>query len=227
VDDDPEVGFILRRYLEAQGFAVAIANDGASARKAMQPPCFDLVLLDLGLPDGNGLSLVTELRQRWTGPVIIVSGQGESTERAVGLELGADDFVTKPFDLRELLARIRSVLRRTASGHAGKVAAQLAFDGLTLVPAMRRLIGRDGKDIPLTTGEFALLMSFMEHPNSVLSRDHLLNALHGRDAGPFDRSIDVQIGRLRRKIESDHATPRLIQSVRGAGYLLAANVERR
>ncbi len=227
VDDDPEVGFVLRKYLEAQGFAVAIAKDGANARKAMQAPCFDLVLLDLGLPDGNGLSLVTELRQRWSGPVIIVSGQGESVERAVGLELGADDYVTKPFDLRELLARIRSVLRRAAPAHAGKADEQLAFDGLTLVPAMRRLIGRDGKDIPLTTGEFALLMSFMEHPNSVLSRDHLLNALHGRDAGPFDRSIDVQIGRLRRKVEADRDAPRLIQSVRGAGYLLAAVVERK
>jgi DNA-binding response OmpR family regulator len=226
VDDDPEVAFVLRRYLEAQGFEIAIANDTASARRAMQAPEFDLVLLDLGLPDGNGLTLVTELRLRWAGPVIIVSGRGESTERAVGLELGADDFVTKPFDLRELLARIRSVLRRAAAGRPSKEEARIAFDGLTFIPGSRQLIGRDEHDIPLTSGEFALLAYVLERPNLVLSRDQLLNALHGREAGPFDRSIDVQIGRLRRKIELDPAAPRLIQSVRGAGYLLAGVVER-
>lgn len=227
VDDDPEVGDVLRRYLQAQGFDVAIAGDGASARQAMQSAEFDLVLLDLGLPDGNGLSLMTELRLRWAGPVIILSGLGESTDRAVGLELGADDFVTKPFDLRELLARIRSVLRRANGDHARNGNVCLAFDGLVLLPDTRRLTGRDGRDIPLTSGEFALLSAFLERPNQVLSRDHLLNTLHGREAGPFDRSIDVQIGRLRHKVEHDPADPRLIQSVRGAGYLLATSVERR
>ncbi len=225
VDDDPDVGFVLRRYLAGQGFDVAIAPDGASARQAMQAPSFDLVLLDLGLPDGNGLALMTELRMRWAGPVIIVSGRGESTERAVGLELGADDFVTKPFDLRELLARMRSVLRRSRTAEAS--GALLAFDGLALCPETRRLTGRDGADVPLTSGEFALLSAFLERPNQVLTRDHLLNVLHGRDAGPFDRAIDMQIGRLRRKIEQDPANPALIQSIRGAGYLLAARVERR
>ncbi len=225
VDDDPDVGFVLQRYLASQGFDVAIAPDGTSARSAMQAPSFDLVLLDLGLPDGNGLALMAELRTRWAGPVIIVSGRGESTERAVGLELGADDFVTKPFDLRELLARMRSVLRRARGAEAN--GALLLFDGLALCPETRRLSGRHGADVPLTSGEFALLSAFLERPNQVLTRDHLLNVLHGRDAGPFDRSIDVQIGRLRRKIEQDPASPALIQSVRGAGYLLAARVERR
>jgi DNA-binding response OmpR family regulator len=227
VDDDPDVGIVLRRFLEAQGFEVAVAGDGAEARRALQAPSFDLLLLDLGLPDINGLALVTELRLHWSGPVIIVSGRGEATERAVGLELGADDFVTKPFDLRELLARIRSVLRRAGSAPREEAGERLLFDGLTLYPEMRRLTGRDGKDIPLTSGEFALLRAFLERPNRVLSRDHLLNTLHGRDAGPFDRSIDVQIGRLRRKIEPDPASPTLIKSVRGAGYLLAMAVERR
>lgn len=227
VDDDPDVGLVLRRYLESQGFEVAIAADGASARQAMRAPAFDLVLLDLGLPDGNGLALMTELRMRWAGPVIIVSGRGESTERAVGLELGADDFVTKPFDLRELLARIRSVLRRARTHDAGNGATWLVFDGLAFCPETRRLTGRDGAEIPLTSGEFALLAAFLDRPQQVLSRDHLLNLLHGREAGPFDRAIDVQIGRLRRKIEADPAHPGLIRSVRGAGYLLAAVVERR
>lgn len=225
VDDDPDVGFVLQRFLASQGFEVAIAPDGTSARQAMQAPSFDLVLLDLGLPDGNGLALMTELRMRWSGPVIIVSGRGESTERAVGLELGADDFVSKPFDLRELLARMRSVLRRARTAEAK--GDRLSFDGLALSPETRRLSGRDGADVPLTSGEFALLSAFLERPNQVLTRDHLLNVLHGRDAGPFDRSIDVQIGRLRRKIERDPANPSLIQSVRGAGYLLAARIERR
>lgn len=227
VDDDPQVGDVLRRYLQAQGFEVTIAGDGYEARQAMQSPAFDLILLDLGLPDGNGLSLLTELRLRWTGPVIILSGQGESTERAVGLELGADDFVTKPFDLRELLARIRSVLRRANGDPSGTGSARLLFDGLTLAPDLRQLTGRDGREIPLTSGEFALISAFLERPNQILSRDHLLNTLHGRGAGPFDRAIDVQIGRLRRKIEHDPAVPRLLQSVRGAGYLLATTVERR
>lgn len=229
VDDDPEVGFVLRTCLEGQGFAVDIAPSAARVREAMASPAFDLVLLDLGLPDGDGLALITELRQRWTGPVIIVSGRGASVERAVGLELGADDFVTKPFDLRELLARIRSVLRRAPAEGATAAApaqARFAFDGLALEPELRRLTGRDGEEIHLTSGEFALLMEFVGQPNRVLSRDHLLNVMHGRAAGPFDRAIDVQIGRLRRKIERDAASPRLLRSVRGAGYLLAAAVER-
>jgi len=227
VDDDPGVAGMLRRYLESQGFDVAIANDGAQARLAMRGPSFDLLLLDLGLPDDNGLSVMAELRLRWSGPVIIVSGHGESTERAIGLELGADDFVTKPFDLRELLARIHSVLRRARGEPTGNGSQQAMFDGMALLAQTRRLTGRDGSEIPLTSGEFSLLSAFLERPNEVLSRDHLLNILHGRAAGPFDRSIDVQIGRLRRKLERDPATPKLIQSVRGAGYLLATTVERR
>jgi DNA-binding response OmpR family regulator len=226
VDDDPEVGFVLRTCLEGQGFAVEIASSAARVRDAMESPAFDLVLLDLGLPDGDGLALITELRQRWTGPVIIVSGRGASVERAVGLELGADDFVTKPFDLRELLARIRSVLRRAPAENGTAESGRLAFDGLSLEPGLRRLTGRDGEEIHLTSGEYALLAEFLSQPNRVLSRDHLLNAMHGRTAGPFDRAIDVQIGRLRRKIERDAGAPRLIRSVRGAGYLLAAAVER-
>ena len=185
----------------------------------------DLVLLDLGLPDGDGLSLLRDFQVFWSGPVIIVSGRGESIERVVGLELGADDYVSKPFDLRELLARVRSVLRRAQSRPAPAGAARsLDFDGLRLETASRRLLDRDGVDIGLTSGEFDLLLVLLSRPNQVLTRDELMNSLHGREAGPYDRSIDVQIGRLRRKIEPDPSHPSVIKSVRGAGYMLAAHV---
>lgn len=225
MDDDPDVGVVLRRFLEGQGFGVLVADSGARARALLQTPRIDLVLLDLGLPDGNGLALLAELRMRWQGPVLIVSGQAASVERALGLELGADDYIAKPFDLRELLARIRSVLRRVPPSRVQPAGSSLAFDGLSVTLSTRSLTGRDGKEIPLTGGEFALLSALLQRPNEVLSRDHLLNTLHGRDAGPYDRSIDVQIGRLRRKIERDPAHPRLVQSVRGAGYLLAVDIE--
>lgn len=225
MDDEQDVRLVLQRFLAGHGFEVLVADSGTRAREVLQQPGIDLVLLDIGLPDGNGLALLAELRLRWQGPVLIVSGQGASGERALGLELGADDYIAKPFDLRELLARIRSVLRRVPSSAVHPSGARLAFDGLAIAMATRRLTGRNGEDIPLTTGEFALLSALLRRPNEVLSRDHLLNALHGRDAGPYDRAIDVQVGRLRRKIERDPARPCLVQSVRGAGYLLAASVE--
>ena len=230
VDDDAEIGGILSRYLGGQGMRVSLAGDGGQLREAMrrlQP--IDVVLLDLGLPGEDGLSLIRELRGHWHGPVIIISGRGESVERVVGLELGADDYVTKPFDLRELLARIRSVLRRAQPIAAAPTPAAThgyEFEGLRLEVASRRLAGRDGQDIPLTRGEFDLLLVLVERAHQVLSRDQLMNALHGRDAGPFDRAIDVQIGRLRKKIERDPAHPELIKSVRGAGYVFAARIER-
>ncbi|WP_147652686.1 response regulator [Vulcaniibacterium gelatinicum] len=228
VDDDPEIGALLSRYLQAQGLQVRIAGDGARLRAAMRAPDFDVVLLDLGLPDEDGLTLMRELRARWSGPVIIVSGRGESVERVVGLELGADDYVSKPFDLRELLARIRSVLRRAQPAVATyePEEAALVFDGLRLHPGTRRLTGRDGAEIVLTEGEFRLLQVLLDRPRQVLSRDQLMTAMHGREAGPFDRAIDVQVGRLRRKIELDPSRPQLIRSVRGAGYLFAATVQR-
>ena len=226
VDDDPEIASLLSRYLQGQGLEVRIAGNGVQARDALVRPDFDLVLLDLGLPDTDGFALMRELRQRWTGPIIIVTGRGESVERVVGLELGADDYVSKPFDLRELLARIRSVLRRARPDPSVGMGRSISFDGLHLDLAARRLAGRDGQEIALTTGELDLLVVFVERPHQVLSRDQLMNALHGRDAGPYDRAVDVQIGRLRRKVEKDPANPRLIQSVRGAGYLFASPVQR-
>lgn len=226
VDDDPEIATMLSRYLQGQGLGVRIAQSGAQVRAALDPPDFDVVLLDLGLPDIDGLGLMRELRSRWPGPVIIVSGRGESIERVIGLELGADDYVSKPFDLRELLARIRSVLRRAQPVLPVETMHSFGFDGMTLNMVARQLTGRDGEDISLTTGELELLLAFVQRPHQVLNRDQLMNAIHGRDAGPYDRAIDVQIGRLRRKVERDPGNPRLIKSVRGAGYLFASSVRR-
>jgi two-component system OmpR family response regulator len=183
-----------------------------------------VVLLDLGLPDEDGLDLMRALRRQWLGPVIIVSGRGEPVERIIGLELGADDYVSKPFDLRELLARIRSVLRRARPVEEADGVPVFEFDGWRLDTRSRSLAGPDGSEIALTSGEFELLLALLQRAGEVLTRDQLMNVLHGHDAGPYDRAIDVQIGRLRRKIEADPARPRLIKSVRGAGYLLAAPV---
>ena len=189
----------------------------------------DLVLLDLGLPGEDGLSLTRHIRAQSNIGVIIVTGSGESVDRIVSLELGADDFVSKPFDLRELLARVRSVLRRTsqaAEPEPERAAQGLCFAGWRLDTQSRRLFARDGTEIPLTTGEYYLLHVFVDNPNKVLSRDQLLQATRNRDAAPFDRAIDMQITRLRRKIEQDADKPVLIKAVRGAGYIFTASVQR-
>ena len=230
VDDDPDIRALIERYFGAQSFRVSTASNGTAMRAAIQADAIDIVLLDLGLPGEDGLDLTRYLRTHWKGAIIIVTGRGESVDRVVGLELGADDYVTKPFDLRELLARVRSVLRRAAPAGNAKstagAAATIEFAGFRLNPDARTLVGPRNDEIALTTGEFELLCVFLDQPNRVLSRDQLMGSIHGREAGPFDRAIDVQIGRLRRKIESDPANPQLIKSVRGAGYLFAARVQR-
>ncbi len=227
VEDDADIAALLARYLGANGLRVSCVGSAAQLRAFPEHASVDLVLLDLGLPDEDGLALLRMLQTQWQVPVIVVSGRGEPVERVVGLELGADDYVAKPFDLRELLARVRSVMRRVPQAHAGRdapAAEVRRFDGLTLDLASRRLLDRQGQPVDLTSGEFRLLQALLDQPQQVLSRDALMNSLHGRDAGPFDRAIDVQIGRLRRKIETDPARPRLIQAIRGAGYCLAARV---
>jgi DNA-binding response OmpR family regulator len=229
VDDDDGVLDVLRRYFTGQGFEVSTAANGAEMREALARTDVGLVLLDLGLPGEDGFELMRQLRKSWNGALIIITGRGESVDRVVGLELGADDYVTKPFDLRELLARVRSVLRRATPGTVpGDATHQVAlqFGHFLLIPQSRTLRTTDGETIALTTGEYELLRVLVEHPNRVLSRDDLMEHIHGRNAGPFDRAIDVQIGRLRRKVESDPANPELIKSVRGAGYLFSARVSR-
>lgn len=229
VDDEVDVTALLARYFIAQGFQVATATDGVQMRRELSAQHIDLILLDLGLPGEDGFAITRYLREQWRGPVVIVTGRGEAVDRIVGLELGADDYVTKPFDLRELLARVRSVLRRSraTAGVPASVAATrtcFSFDRYSLDVGTHTLSDSDGHPIELTSGEFALLRVFVEHPNRVLTRDQLMTHVHGREAGPFDRAIDVQIGRLRRKVELDPADPRLIKSVRGTGYLFTPTV---
>lgn len=229
VDDEPAIGDLIRNYLVRHGLRVSVVADGEGLRQAMAAAKPDLVLLDLGLPGEDGLALTRHIRTQSNIGVIIVTGSSESVDRIVSLELGADDFVAKPFDLRELLARIRSVLRRTAAASAKPPppdTPEIRFAGWRLELQSRRLFAADGAEIALTTGEFDLLNLFTENPNTVMSRDQLLQATRNRDAGPYDRAVDMQVTRLRRKIEADPNNPVLIKAVRGAGYIFTANVER-
>lgn len=232
VDDDREIRELLSRFLRKHGFRVSVAVDGREMRKALADRAIDLVVLDLMLPGEEGLSLCRRLRSDSNLPVIMLTAMSE-IDRIVGLEMGADDYLAKPFNPRELLARIKAVLRRTgaSSAHAAEAAGEqsatrVRFDGWTLDLSMRELISPSGVLIPISGGEFALLATLVAHPRRVLSRDQLLDFARGRDAQPFDRSIDVQVSRLRRKIESDPREPALIKTVRGGGYLFAAKVER-
>jgi DNA-binding response OmpR family regulator len=231
VDDEPAIVEILRRSLSAQGYQISTAENGATMRRIISEGTVDLVLLDLGLPGEDGLALMRTLRETTSVAVIVVSGRGEQIDRIVGLEVGADDYVAKPFDLRELGARVRSVLRRTldkAPARTANASAEVArFAGWTFDVSARRLESPQGKAVDLTSGEFDLLAALVKSAGRVLSRDELLEATRNREAGPFDRTIDVQVGRLRRKIEADPQRPELIKSVRGAGYVLTCKVDRR
>jgi two-component system OmpR family response regulator len=186
-----------------------------------------LVLLDLGLPGEDGLAVARQLREHWRCGLVIVTGRGDPVDKVVGLEVGADDYVTKPFDLRELLARIKAVLRRLAPVPNSTAAApqtRLRFVDWELDTAARTLTSPQGQNVPLTTGEFDLLCVFARHCGRVLSRDYLHESTRGREAAPFDRTIDVQVGRLRKKLEADPEDPQIIKSVRGAGYILVPPV---
>ena len=226
VDDDREIRDLLARFLRKHGLRVETVADGRVMARALKTGRFDLVVLDLMLPGEDGLSLCRHLRATSSLPVIMLTAVAEDTDRIVGLEIGADDYVTKPFNPRELLARIKAVLRRT--GGAGREISEgtLTFAGWRLAAAQRELRDPDGVLVPLTSGEFDLLLAFVERPERVLSRDQLLDLTKGRDALPFDRSIDVQLSRLRRKIEIDPQNPKLIKTVRGGGYMLTRPVRR-
>ena len=227
VDDDPRLREMLRRYLEGEGFVVALAADGAAMRKAMAERLVDLLLLDLMLPGEDGLALAREVRSRSEVPIIILSGKGDTIDRVVGLEIGADDYIAKPFHLREVLARIKTVLRRSGAKAAAEPAAPagcLSFEGWRIDPAKRELTAPQGRAVELTTGEFDLMLAFARHPQRVLTRDRIMDLIKGHDWSPLDRSIDNQVRRLRRKIEDRPDEPRLIKTVRGAGYLFAVPV---
>jgi two-component system OmpR family response regulator len=226
VDDDSEIRDLLARFLRKHGLRVETVADGRAMARALETGRFDLVVLDLMLPGEDGLSLCRHLRATSSLPVIMLTAVAEDTDRIVGLEIGADDYVTKPFNPRELLARIKAVLRRTAGGGRETSEGTLTFAGWRLAAAQRELRDPDGVLVPLTSGEFDLLLAFVERPERVLSRDQLLDLTKGRDAVPFDRSIDVQLSRLRRKIEIDPQNPKLIKTVRGGGYMLTRPVRR-
>ncbi len=232
VDDTRDIRDLLARYLRKNGLRVTTAENAAAARQALAASAIDLAVLDVMMPGEDGLSLTRSLREEGRVPVILLTAMGEETDRIVGLEVGADDYVTKPFNPRELLARIRAVLRRAQALPASRepVAAQtlnaLRFAGWTADLDRREIIGEDGVAVPLSTGEFRMLAAFLERPGLVLTRDQLLDLTRGRAAVPFDRSVDNQISRLRRKIEPDPANPSLITTVRGDGYRFTARVTR-
>lgn len=227
VDDEPSLRQPLAEYLVRQGFRVTEAASAAEARALLAAETPDLVLLDIMMPGEDGLSLCRHLAETRQLPVIFITARGEATDRIVGLEIGGDDYVVKPFDPRELVARIRSVLRRSSRTRAEADEGQLyRFEGWTLDPLKRRLADPDGVVVPISSAEFRLLMAFLDHPRQVLDRDRLLDMVQGREAHLFDRAVDNQISRLRRKIEVDSRNPQLIQTVWGGGYMLAAEVRK-
>jgi two-component system OmpR family response regulator len=227
VDDEPSLREPLAEYLTRQGFVVRQVEDAAKARSALLEETPDLVLLDIMMPGEDGLSLCRHLSESKHLPVIMLTAKNEAMDRIVGLEIGADDYVAKPFEPRELVARIRSVLRRTAKAMpAADEDALYEFDGWKLDPLKRKLTDLEGTVVPISSAEFRLLVAFLTHPRQVLDRDRLLDMVQGREAHLFDRAIDNQVSRLRRKVEEDSRDPKLIQTVWGGGYRLAADVRR-
>lgn len=232
LDDEVEITQLLAGYLRGHGYRVSTVHNGRALMALMAADPAALVLLDLGLPGEDGFSIARQLREQCRCGLVIVTGRGDAVDKVVGLEIGADDYVTKPFDLRELLARIKAVLRRLvpeapaaeAPVSSSSAPDKLRFAGWELDTAARCLTNPLGADVALTSGEFDLLRAFAEHAGRVLSRDFLLGQTRGREAGPFDRTIDVQVGRLRKKIEVDAENPNIIKSVRGAGYILVPTV---
>jgi two-component system OmpR family response regulator len=230
VDDDREIRRLLGDYLARNGYRVSSAANGREMRQLLRTSAPDLIVLDLMLPGTDGLDLCREIRAERETPIIMLTARGEETERVIGLELGADDYLAKPFNPRELLARIKGVLRRTRALppnlHPAQSSAAFRFAGWHYAPATHELIAPDGVVVTLSAAERRLLAVFLEHPQAILNRDQLLDLTRGRDATPFDRSVDVQVSRLRQKLRDDAREPALIKTVRSEGYQFAAEVER-
>ncbi len=223
VDDEPELRSLLSRYLSQEGYEVAEAEDGVAMERYLETHEVDLVILDLMLPGEDGLTLARRLRSSSDQAIIILSARGEEIDRIVGLEVGADDYLAKPFNPRELLARIRAVLRRSHATAAEVQEAEMVevMFGPFNLNLKSHILRRADQEIPLTSGEFELLKIFVLNPDSVLSRDRLLNLTKGYERSPFDRSIDVRVNRLRQKIETDPASPVYLRTVWGSGYLFS------
>jgi two-component system OmpR family response regulator len=227
VDDHADIRDLLKRFMEQHGFKVTCARDGKEMKRLLDNWSFNLIVLDLMMPGEDGLTLCRELRARSNIPIVMLTAMGEDMDRIIGLEMGADDYLAKPFNPRELLARIRAVLRRSNSPFESQPEAapeRLRFDHWTLDLARRELVDESGVTISLSTAEFDLLKVFLERPKRVLSRDQLLDLARGREAQAFDRAIDTLVSRLRRKLESDPKHPELIKTVWGGGYLFSAEV---
>src|SRR5262245_11278940 len=229
VDDDADLRALLKDFFTRHGYAADTARDGTAMRVALAKGRYDLVVLDVMMPGDDGLALCRELRATCATPIVFLTALADEADRIVGLELGADDYVVKPFAARELLARVRAVLRRASPlvpVHRPDGNELLVFAGWHLSPSRRELKAPDDTLVSLTAGELDLLVAFVRNPGIVLTRDRLLDLTKGRSAGPFDRSVDVQLSRLRRKLEADPQNPQLIKTVRHGGYLFAVNVDR-
>ena len=227
VDDHSEIRDLLKRFLEQHGLRVSCARDGKEMKRLLEEREFDLLVLDLMMPGEDGLTLCRELRVKSNLPIIMLTAMGEETDRIIGLEMGADDYLAKPFNPRELLARIKAVMRRTQvepQPAAETLTRDLRFDRWLLDINRRELVDEEGVGLSLSTAEFDLLRVFLERPQRVLSRDQLLDLARGREAVAFDRAIDTLVSRLRRKLERDPKNPELIKTIWGGGYLFAADV---
>ena len=227
VDDHADIRDLLKRFLEQHGYRVSCARDGREMKRLLEHSSIELIVLDLMLPGEDGLSLCRDLRTRSQLPVIMLTAMGEDMDRIIGLEMGADDYLAKPFNPRELLARIKAVLRRAHPNHSEPEPAtrNYRFAQWQLDTARRELIDSQGLSISLSTAEFDLLKVFLQRPQRVLSRDQLLDLARGREAQAFDRAIDTLVSRLRRKLEPDAKNPEIIKTVWGGGYMLACEVE--
>lgn len=225
VDDRRDIRDPLKRYLSEEGFTVSCAENAAQAREHLERSSVDLAVLDIMMPGEDGLSLCRHIRETQCAAVILLTAKGDEIDRIVGLEIGADDYLTKPFNPRELLARIRNVLRRQPQANPLTLDNQWRIGDWRYVPAQRTLEGKD-KNVRLSTSENNLLSTLIAHPGQIFERDHLLNSIHGREAQAFDRAVDNIVSRLRKKIEPDPATPTHIETVWGGGYRCIAKVER-
>lgn len=228
VDDHQEIRTLVQRFLTDHGYRVSTAANGVEMKKTLKDAAIDLIVLDLMMPGEDGLTLCRNLRAESNIPVIMLTAMGEETDRIIGLEMGADDYLAKPFNPRELLARIKAVLRRMSSlpdRPTQELPEQLRFLGWTLLPVARELIDPDQTLVPLSTAEFTLLMAFVTRPGRVLTRDQLLDLARGRESRAFDRAIDTLVSRLRRKLRDQPRSPQIIKTVRGGGYLFAPKVE--
>jgi len=227
VDDDAEICSLLGKALEAEGFDVQTCDSAAVMRETLDTFDADLIVMDLMMPGEDGITATRALRTESSIPVLMLTAKGDEVDRIIGLEMGADDYMSKPFNVRELVARIRAILRRTQQGlnPMGAAAKMLAFEGWNLSVNKRDLYRENGDAVPLTSGEFELLHAFLSAPGRVLSRDFLLEQTKGRQMHAFDRSVDIQVSRLRNKIEVDPKNPQFIKTIRSGGYMFTAQVQ--